>query len=90
MGNGGDWAASGRRLGYKVSGTPHAGDALCFGRGVLGAHATYGHIAVVESVDADGGITISEANVRGVGVVSLRHISAAQLKAAGGGVQFIQ
>lgn len=90
MGNGGDWAASGRRLGYKVSGTPHAGDALCFGRGVLGADVTYGHIAVVERVDADGGITISEANVRGVGVVSLRHISAAQLKAAGGGVQFIQ
>ena len=28
--------------------------------GTLGSDATYGHVAVVEQVDADGGIVISE------------------------------
>ncbi len=90
MGNGGSWDASARRLGMHVTGTPHAGDAICFHPGVLGADGVYGHIAVVEHVGADGSITISEANARGVGVVNLRHISAMQLKAAGAGVAFIQ
>lgn len=90
MGNGGSWDASARRLGMKVTGTPHAGDAICFHPGVLGADGIYGHIAVVENVGADGSITISEANARGIGVVNLRHISAMQLKAAGAGVAFIQ
>lgn len=90
MGNGGSWDASARRLGMHVTGTPHAGDAICFHPGVLGADGIYGHIAVVEHVGADGSITISEANARGVGVVNLRHISAMQLKAAGAGVAFIQ
>lgn len=90
MGNGGSWDASARRLGMKVTGTPHAGDAICFHPGVLGADGIYGHIAVVEHVGADGSITISEANARGIGVVNLRHISAMQLKAAGAGVAFIQ
>lgn len=66
------------------------GDAICFHPGVLGADGIYGHIAVVENVGADGSITISEANARGIGVVNLRHISAMQLKAAGAGVAFIQ
>lgn len=90
MGNGGSWDASARRLGMRVSGSPHAGDAICFHPGVLGADGVYGHIAVVEHVDTDGSITISEANARGVGVVNLRRISALQLKAAGTGVAFIQ
>lgn len=90
MGNGGSWDASARRLGMRVSSVPHAGDAICFHPGVLGADGVYGHIAVVEHVDTDGSITISEANARGVGVVNLRRISALQLKAAGTGVAFIQ
>ena len=89
MGNGGDWAASARRIGYSVSNSPRPGDAICFGRGVLGADATYGHIAIVEEVRKDGSILISEANARGVGVVSTRSFTAAQLKAAGNGVQYI-
>lgn len=89
MGNGGDWATSARRLGYPVSSSPQPGDAICFGRGVLGADTAYGHIAIVEEVRKDGSILISEANVKGVGVVSTRSITAAQLKAAGGGVQYI-
>ena len=83
------WATSARRLGYPVSSSPQPGDAICFGRGVLGADTAYGHIAIVEEVRKDGSILISEANVKGVGVVSTRSITAAQLKAAGGGVQYI-
>lgn len=90
MGNGGSWDVSAHRLGMRVSSVPHAGDAICFHPGVLGADGVYGHIAVVEHVDADGSITISEANARGVGVVNLRHISAMQLRGAGTGVAFIQ
>lgn len=89
MGNGGDWADTARRLGYSVGQTPRAGDAISFGRGVLGADATYGHVAIVEAVRTDGSILISEANVLGVGVVSTRTITASQLAAAGTGVQFI-
>lgn len=89
MGDGGDWAATARRLGYPVSNNPQPGDAICFGRGVLGADATYGHIAIVEEVHKDGSILISEANAKGVGVVSTRSITATQLKAVGNGVQYI-
>jgi surface antigen len=89
MGNGGDWAAKARLLGMQVSGAPRPGDAICFGRGVLGADRTFGHIAIVESVGADGGILISEANAKGTGVVSTRSFTAGQLAAVGSGVQFI-
>lgn len=56
---------------------------------MLGADATYGHIAIIEEVHKDGSILISEANAKGVGVVSTRSITAAQLKAVGNGVQYI-
>ena len=89
MGNGGDWGTRARALGYDVGSSPRPGDAISFGRGVLSADTTYGHIAVVEEVHEDGSILISEANVRGVGVVSTRTLTAAQLAAAGDGVTFI-
>ena len=89
LGNGGDWGSNARALGYQVSTSPRPGDAVSFARGVLGADRTYGHVAVVESVRADGSILISEANAKGLGVVSTREISAAQLASAGSGVQFI-
>ncbi|QOL33193.1 CHAP domain-containing protein [Bifidobacterium eulemuris] len=89
MGNGGDWGSKAIALGYSVGSSPRPGDAICFHRGVLGADATYGHIGIVEAVYDDGSILISEANARGVGVVSTRTITASQLAAAGTGIQFI-
>lgn len=89
MGNGGDWGAYARVLGYAVGSAPRPGDVISFGRGVLDADATYGHVAIVEQVREDGSILISEANVRGVGVVSTRSITSSQLAAAGDGVTFI-
>ena len=65
LGNGADWAASARALGYWVDSTPREGDVAVFARGQAGSDPTYGHVAVVEHVNADGSVEISEANVNG-------------------------
>ena len=66
MGNGADWANTARGLGYLVNNTPHVGAAMVFARGQsVGGHWTadwqYGHVAVVERVNADGSVLISNA-----------------------------
>ncbi|PZO97378.1 MAG: CHAP domain-containing protein, partial [Gardnerella vaginalis] len=63
MGNGADWANSGRRLGYLVNRTPHVGAVMVFARGAAGSDPTYGHVAVVERVNSDGSVLISEGGV---------------------------
>lgn len=63
MGNGADWANSGRRLGYLVNRTPHVGAVMVFSRGAAGSDPTYGHVAVVERVNSDGSVLISEGGV---------------------------
>ena len=65
MGNGAQWAATARGLGYYVNNTPHVGAAMVFAAGQsVGGHWTadwqYGHVAVVERVNADGSVLISE------------------------------
>ncbi|WP_018143172.1 CHAP domain-containing protein [Alloscardovia criceti] len=60
MGNGMDWANSARRLGYVVNNTPHVGAVVVFQPGQAGADRTYGHVAVVERVNSNGTILISE------------------------------
>ena len=60
MGNGGYWVESARRLGYQYGKDPQPGDVMTIRPGTLGSDAAYGHVAVVEQVDADGGIVISE------------------------------
>lgn len=60
MGNGADWAATARRLGWKVDHVPEVGAVISFHRGQLGASATYGHVAVVEQILPDGSIITSE------------------------------
>ena len=37
----------------------------------MGADSYYGHVAIVEGVNADGSIKISESNVKGLGVISI-------------------
>ena len=60
-------------MGYWVDNTPrNTGDALVFSPGQEGASGVYGHVAVVEKVNPDGSIEISESNVQGVGVISHR------------------
>ena len=64
MGNGADWASTARSLGYLVNNTPHVGAAMVFARGQRvtnwNADWSYGHVAVVERVNADGSVLISE------------------------------
>ena len=72
--NGGDWAASAKAAGWRTTTTgPVAGSIASYPAGVAGADTLYGHVAIVESVDATAGtVTVSEMNVRGLGIVSHR------------------
>lgn len=88
-GNFGDavsWAESASARGYWVDNTPrHVGDVVVFAPGQEHADSYYGHVAVVEKVNADGSIEISESNYKGLGVISSRTFSAAQA----GALQYI-
>ncbi|WP_313509642.1 glucosaminidase domain-containing protein [Enterococcus sp.] len=74
MGNGGDWGATGRRLGYHVTQTPRVGTVISFSHGVAGSDPRYGHVAFVEAVGPNG-ILISEGNVYGKDTISYRVIN---------------
>lgn len=74
MGNGGQWGATGRRLGYTVSQKPKAGSMISFAPGTAGSDPRYGHVAFVEAVGTNG-ILISEGNVYGGTTISYRVIS---------------
>nr|WP_161788280.1 CHAP domain-containing protein [Bifidobacterium actinocoloniiforme] len=64
MGNGCQWAASARALGYWVDNTPrNVGDVIVFNAGQEGTDPTYGHVGIVESINPDGSITTSECGV---------------------------
>lgn len=74
MGNGGEWGAKGRALGYEVTQTPKAGYLVSFTPGTAGSDPRYGHVAFVEAVTNEG-ILISEGNVVGGTTISYRVIS---------------
>lgn len=76
MGNGGQWAAKGKALGYQVSQKPKVGWLISFKPGVAGSDPRYGHVAFVEAVRPEG-ILISEGNVYGGTVISYRVIDTA-------------
>ena len=61
LGNGAQWADRARALGYWVDNTPrHEGDIIVFQRGQYGSSPVYGHVAIVEHINADGSIVTSE------------------------------
>lgn len=63
-GNGAGWANSARSKGYTViKGKPSVGWAASMQGGIGGSLPPYGHVAVVEYVNSDGSILVSEANV---------------------------
>lgn len=79
FGNAQSWGASASALGYWVDNTAReTGDAVVFGPGQEGASSVYGHVAVVEKVNPDGSIEISESNAKGLGVISNRTFTAEQ------------
>lgn len=63
-GNAYEWAGNATKFGWSVSGTPQTGDIVCFQPGVQGADNTFGHVAIVESVNG-GGIYTSNLNYDG-------------------------
>lgn len=74
-GNASTWAMNGAAAGFAVNKTPAPGAIMQNG----GGYAGYGHVAIVETVHADGSFTISEMNYAGFNVVSSRTIPAAQV-----------
>lgn len=64
-GNAVDWASTAVAAGHTVNSVPTVGSIAYFAAGVQGA-SSYGHVAVVDSVNADGTVTISEANYAGM------------------------
>jgi surface antigen len=69
-GNATTWAANARAAGYRVDNVPEVGAIMQ----TSGGWGGYGHVAFVESVHADGSITISEMNYAGWNVVSSRTV----------------
>ena len=58
--NGGDWADLGAFQGYSVSSTPRVGAIASWSAG--GIFGGYGHVAIVQSVNSNGTINVSEYN----------------------------
>ncbi len=73
-GNASTWASYARGSGYQVNNTPRVGAVMQDSYSAGG----YGHVAVVESVNADGSIYISEMNYAGWNVKSYRTLSAGE------------
>lgn len=73
-GNASNWAASASQAGFNVNNTPEVGAIFQSAPGQNGA-GTYGHVGVVESVNPNGTLTVSEMNWNGgVNVKSYRTI----------------
>lgn len=74
-GNAVSWVNYARSSGYTVNNTPAVGAVLQIGGSFAGG---YGHVAVVESIGADGSVTVSEMNYVGWNITSTRTIPAGQ------------
>lgn len=68
-GDGGEWLDRAAALGKEVSSDPKPGDIMVTGEGASG------HVAIVEAVNNDGTVTVSEMNYKGYNVVSERTLS---------------
>lgn len=65
------WAGYARSAGFRVDRTPEAGAVIQNGGG-------YGHVGIVERVNSDGSILVSDMNFVGWNIISNRTLSAAQ------------
>lgn len=76
-GNAGTWLSGARAKGYEIGNTPKPGAII------VTNESWWGHVGIVESVNGDGTITISEQNYKGYGVVSGRTLSAGDRRIKG-------
>ncbi|GCF06636.1 CHAP domain-containing protein [Dictyobacter arantiisoli] len=81
-GNASYWAIGAANAGWNVSSTPHVPSIIVLQPGVQGAGYA-GHVAVVESINANGSVATTNWNVKGWGVFSWETYSPAA------GVQFV-
>jgi surface antigen len=78
MGNAIEWFANAAAMGFPEGSTPRPGAIM------VTRESGWGHVAYVESVDADGkGWTVSEMNFHGFGVISSRHITTGHVPLVG-------
>jgi len=80
-GNASTWAIAASQNGYQVDNTPSVG-AIAQWNAYAGGSGYYGHVAIVESVNSDGTIEVSEMNnwaYGGLGVRDRRTISASSV-----------
>ncbi len=77
LGNAADWWPNARAYGYAEGQAPQVGAVM------VTWESGYGHVAYVESVNADGSWTVSEMNFRGWNVVSSRTIHRGQVPLIG-------
>lgn len=66
LGNGQDWVRSLTAKGWRFSTVPKQGSVMSVLGGFDGTLSVYGHVAVVEAVNADGSFLVSECNYNGV------------------------
>jgi hypothetical protein len=69
MGNAIEWYGNARSMGFAEGQKPQVGAIM------VTRESWWGHVAYVESVDADGGFTVSEMNYKGFGITSTRHFA---------------
>jgi surface antigen len=74
-GNAVSWSAMARAQGFRVDHTPEAGAVIQNGGGWGG----YGHVGIVERVNADGSLLVSDMNYAGWNVISNRTVPASSV-----------
>ncbi|MDK6808476.1 CHAP domain-containing protein, partial [Corynebacterium aurimucosum] len=65
LGNGPDWVGSLVAKGWRFSTVPVKGAVVSTAGGFDGTFALYGHVGIVEAVNADGSFLVSECNYAG-------------------------
>lgn len=65
LGNANQWVAGAYQYGWVVSGEPHVPSIIVLMGGVQGASPYYGHVAIVEKINADGTVYTSNWNWAG-------------------------
>ncbi|HZV49915.1 MAG TPA: CHAP domain-containing protein [Candidatus Dormibacteraeota bacterium] len=77
LGNAADWLANAQRLGLPTSSVPVPGSVVVYGSG--SGYSPFGHVAIVQAVNADGTFVVSEMNYTGLNQVDVRRSTMADV-----------
>lgn len=73
-----DWLANAEHQGFAISGTPVPGSVVVYGAG--NGYSQFGHVALVTGVNSGGTFNVIEENVQGLGKISPRTSSLADVQ----------